>query len=661
MRQVRKLGLYDRVELPGSVADMRGEWAKASISALTSRAEGFPLSVQEAMAAGVPVASYDCASGPREIIEHGVNGLLVSPESIAGMAAALLRLATDADLRRHLGEGAYRTSRQYDAYAIAERWVGIFGEARTARTTAGRLTPRVTALAEAKPAVTSASRAVTAEGITPAAAREATLGWAVRCAAASSHHWLVIPAHEGGSPVVVLPMADRDAFLMSLGDLGVPPYLSLRDPEQHGWPERRGTVHALGQELRRGMTPRLYLEPWPVVDGQEQLLGQGCSVEVQFWERHPDGALVPPTRNRYTTRIPADAETTTMVVDGVEVRTLPLMAAPTVNECRFPVDVVYTWVDGDDPEWDAAREARIAGMEGTARTREASGRARFLSRDELRYSLRSVHLFAPWVRQIYLVTSGQVPAWLARDAGVTVVPHAEIMPADALPTFNSHAIETSLHHISGLAEHWLYFNDDFFLGRPLRPEVLFSPAGLSSVFFAQSTIGLSDLPDSPAVAEGRVEQPPAPAGDVRRGHDQRAGPRAVRRPHLGPPRDRDPLQGRRGADHAVTVPVRHRHLDAELVRPALRAADRHGVRRRGRHRVRQHRQPGPRLAAVPAAPAAPGLLLPRRPPRPRLPPVAGRRAAHHVPARVLPDRRAVGDSTSASGARSRPRPRPGGP
>ena len=130
LRQVRKLGLFDRVELPGAVSDMRGEWAKASICALTSRAEGFPLIVQEAMAAGVPVASYDCASGPREIIEHEVNGLLVSPESIAGMSAALLRLATDDDLRRTLGEGAYRTSRQYDAYAIAERWVGIFSAAR---------------------------------------------------------------------------------------------------------------------------------------------------------------------------------------------------------------------------------------------------------------------------------------------------------------------------------------------------------------------------------------------------------------------------------------------------------------------------------------------------------------------------------------------------
>ncbi len=497
VRLIRKLGIFDRVELPGSVSDMRGEWAKASISALTSRAEGFPLVVQEAMAAGVPVASYDCASGPREIIEHEVNGLLVSPESIAGMSSALLRLATDIDLRRALGEGAYRTARQYDAYAIAERWVGIFSAARTRRTVAGRLTPRVTALVDAKPVPTAASDAVAAEGVTPAQAREAALGWAVRAAATASNHWLVIPAHESGAPVVVVPMADRDAFLKSLGDMGWAPYLSLRDPEEHGWPERRGSMRSLAEELRRGMTPRLFVEPWPVVDGRHQLVGQGCSVEVQFWERHVDGSLVSPTRNRYTNRIPAHEDLVPVTIDGVEVRTLALMATPTVNECRFPVDVVYTWVDGNDPEWNADREARIAGMAGTARTREASGRARFISRDELRYSLRSVHLFAPWVRNIYLVTSGQIPDWLSPDDGVTVVPHAEIMPADALPTFNSHAIETSLHHIPGLAEHWLYFNDDFFLGRPLRPEALFSPAGLSSVFFAQFAIGLTDAPDAP--------------------------------------------------------------------------------------------------------------------------------------------------------------------
>eukprot|EP01032_Pedospumella_encystans_P029295 gene29295-33085_t len=95
MSTVRKLGLWDRVELPGPTTDMATEWAKASICALSSRTEGFPLAAQEAMAAGVPVVSFDSASGPRELVEHERTGLLVGPESISGLAAALLRLATD--------------------------------------------------------------------------------------------------------------------------------------------------------------------------------------------------------------------------------------------------------------------------------------------------------------------------------------------------------------------------------------------------------------------------------------------------------------------------------------------------------------------------------------------------------------------------------------
>lgn len=500
IRETRKRGLFDRVELPGAVHDMRGEWAKASICALTSRAEGFPLILQEAMAAGVPCVSFDCASGPREIVEHEVNGLLVTAESVAGLSSALLRLATDDDLRVRLGEGALASSTQYDADAIAARWAGIFGDAVTRR--AGR--SRFAALSTVPPRRPAATPALEDAGLTPAQVRHLALSALVTCARATGEEWLVIPPHERESAIVVVPTEARHRFLEELAAAQLPAHLSLRDPANAGWHERRGPVPDLARALQRGRTPVVALEPWPAgADGQPGVIGQRCSVEVEFWETSTTGQLVAPRPNPYTQRIPRGFETVDTLVEGVRVRTLPLMTEPTVDECTFPVDVVYTWVDGEDPVWNRAREDRLAGLTGsgaadTARTRESSGRARFISRDELRYSLRSVHLFAPWVRRIHLVTAGQVPGWLDVDHPmVNLVDHRDILPAEALPTFNSHAIETSLHLVPGLAEHFVYFNDDFFLGRPIRPEAWFSPAGLPATFLATATIGLTDLPDSP--------------------------------------------------------------------------------------------------------------------------------------------------------------------
>ncbi|HEX5090932.1 MAG TPA: stealth conserved region 3 domain-containing protein [Nocardioides sp.] len=491
VREIRKHGLWDRVELPGSTMDMRSEWARASISALTSRAEGFPLGLQEAMAAGVPCVSFDCASGPREIVRHEVNGLLVAPESIAGMSAALLRLGRDDDLRRRLGAGALDTAAAWEADKIAGQWVEILERAVARR--AGR--PRLAALAAAPEPAPPPVPSYDARGVTPAAARHAALSAAVTVAGRVSDEWLVVPPHETGTPVVVLPMAVRHRYLQELAAADVPAYLSLRDPAANGWPERRAPVPGLASDLLRGRTSSVALEPWPIDGGSAALLGQGCSVEVEFWEEDVDGQLVAPTRNRYTQRLPRTAARVTTEVEGLRVPTLPLMAAPTVHECTFPVDVVYTWVDGRDPAWNQARLDRLSALTGTATTRESSGQARFVSRDELRYSLRSVHLFAPWVRKIHLVTAGQVPEWLDQShPQVEVVDHSAILPPDALPTFNSHAIESALHRLPDLAEHFVYLNDDFFLGRPLGPETFFSPAGLAAVWFSPNTVGLDDTP-----------------------------------------------------------------------------------------------------------------------------------------------------------------------
>ena len=101
---------------------------------------------------------------------------------------------------------------------------------------------------------------------------------------------------------------------------------------------------------------------------------------------------------------------------------------------------------------------------------------RFQDNEELRFSIRSVLKFAPWVRHIYIVTNGQIPYWLdLSNPRVTIVPHHDIFQnLSHLPTFSSPAIETHLHRIPGLSKKFLYMNDDVMFGQPVFPEDFYS-------------------------------------------------------------------------------------------------------------------------------------------------------------------------------------------
>jgi hypothetical protein len=144
----------------------------------------------------------------------------------------------------------------------------------------------------------------------------------------------------------------------------------------------------------------------------------------------------------------------------------------------FPIDVVYTWVDGMDPNHAAKRAQHLP----TGRPEHGAGPALFRDNDELRYSLRSLAQYAPWVRRVHLVTDRQRPSWLRERPGLAVVDHAEIIPSRFLPTFNSHVIEAYLYRIPGLAEHYIYCNDDFFLATPTAPGDFFTANGLPFLF-----------------------------------------------------------------------------------------------------------------------------------------------------------------------------------
>jgi len=197
-------------------------------------------------------------------------------------------------------------------------------------------------------------------------------------------------------------------------------------------------------------------------------------------------------------------------VDGSTRPVAASLTHPHLAQHLDPVDVVYTWVDGSDPAWRSRRDAALREVGGAPLHDLAANDSRFASRDELRYSLRSLEMYAPWVRRVFLVTDDQVPAWLDVDhPRLSVVHHAELFGTRGrLPTFNSHAIESQLHHLDGLAENYLYLNDDFFFGRPVNPNLFVLGNGLPKIFFssvkvAPGQLRASDLPITSAAKNNR--------------------------------------------------------------------------------------------------------------------------------------------------------------
>jgi len=138
------------------------------------------------------------------------------------------------------------------------------------------------------------------------------------------------------------------------------------------------------------------------------------------------------------------------------------------------IDLVYTWINVADKKWQDKKHRAMIKVGKTPGTRAA----RFDADEELMYSLRSVHKFAPWINKIFIIIDGKsAPAWMKKNPKIVIVDHSDFIPKKYLPTFNSIAIETFLHLIPGLSEHFLYANDDFFFGAHVLPDFFFDAAG----------------------------------------------------------------------------------------------------------------------------------------------------------------------------------------
>ena len=136
-RSIADFGLGGRVELPGIVANPGSILPSADLFVLSSRFEGFPMALAEAMVCGVPVVAFDCPSGPAEIIRDGVDGLLVPRDNVDALRAAMARLMGDEAERRRLGERGREVAERFAPERIVGMWRDLIEEVVGSRDPAG--------------------------------------------------------------------------------------------------------------------------------------------------------------------------------------------------------------------------------------------------------------------------------------------------------------------------------------------------------------------------------------------------------------------------------------------------------------------------------------------------------------------------------------------
>jgi glycosyltransferase involved in cell wall biosynthesis len=126
VRRAASLGIEDRVTFAPFSDDPFSLYSECGIFVLSSRFEGLPFVLIEAMTCGTPCISFDCPNGPREVIQNGVNGLLVSAEQVNALASAIVRLGANPLMRKRLGEAAQSVSKPFSEPRVVTRWQEVF-------------------------------------------------------------------------------------------------------------------------------------------------------------------------------------------------------------------------------------------------------------------------------------------------------------------------------------------------------------------------------------------------------------------------------------------------------------------------------------------------------------------------------------------------------
>lgn len=340
---------------------------------------------------------------------------------------------------------------------------------------------------------------------------------------AASIDYALLP-EEYGSRTVVIAKRDKDRTLGCLATSLPTENAWLMSPAREGKASKRASVVLSGANAR-SKTVFGRSDEYRLFNNKVSAAGKGfgkpsSGVTISFWravkddtELRPDGytyepgTLIAPSKNGICAYLSPHSWQASL---SSPTRWPETASHPHIYQITDPIDVVYTWVDGDDPDWQRRKNEALGHTDTEALNSTAVSASRYVSRNELMYSLRSIEMYANWVRNIYIVTDHQVPSWLdTSNPRIKIVNHEDIFnDPEVLPVFNSHAIESQLHHIEGLSNKFLYLNDDVLFGRIVQPGDFFHSERIGKYFPSKACLDVDpasarDLPVLSAAKNAR--------------------------------------------------------------------------------------------------------------------------------------------------------------
>ncbi len=271
----------------------------------------------------------------------------------------------------------------------------------------------------------------------------------------------VVEYGAGEQHCIGVLLSDQEAFLFVLKNAAATKSEILLLHE--------GTEYRLNQNIR---VPEFVVgrDVWQlklIVDGKVEQL------HIDFWKEVSNGFNCP-NLSAVVSKIHKPSPAFRLAGKSFDLS--QLTRCPPIEDIHFPVDLVFTWVDHEDPQW-----KKLFAKHGN--TKGAKHKSLFANHDELRYAIRSVARYADWVETLFIVSNCAPPSWLDLEhPRISWIEHHEILDAAYLPTFNSHVIESAIHRIPGISEHFLYANDDMLFVNSVFKKDFFDSNGISKFF-----------------------------------------------------------------------------------------------------------------------------------------------------------------------------------